>query len=407
MTTSAQAPAVAPPSAPSATPPPDAPRRLRLTAVVVLVVMVAALALGIVPRIGRQKRVAAVVAENAAAPTVSVITVQPATGASSTSLPGTVAPIETAPIFARATGYISRLPVNIGSRVRRGDLLAEIEAPDLDQQVNAARATLAQTRATLGLARANLARYRRMWADSTVTAQEVDSVQAGFGVATANVNTAAATLRQLMELQRYERVVAPFSGVVTARNINLGAFVGTAGATTGSLPSGAGSTAGSLFELARIDTLAVYVTVPEDFVSGVKVGNAAVVTATALVGDTLRGRVARTANALDPNARTLTTEVDVANPSGTFLPNMYAQVELSLVGARQALRVPAPALVIRDGPPQVVTVGPDSVVRYATVTIGRDYGSWVEVTGGLAPGAEIVVNPPDNLRSGQRVGVKR
>jgi multidrug efflux pump subunit AcrA (membrane-fusion protein) len=147
------------------------------------------------------------------------------------------------------------------------------------------------------------------------------------------------------------------------------------------------------------------VTVPENFVSGVKVGNAAVVTATALVGDTLRGRVARTANSLDPAARTLLTEVDVANPSGTFLPNMYSQVELSLKGATQALRVPATALVIRDGPPQAVTVGPDSAVRYASLTIGRDYGSWVEVTGGLAPGAKVVVNPPDNLKAGQRVRV--
>ena len=409
MTTSVQAPAAPrpapPPAAPSATPPPDAARRLHWTAAVLLGVLAAALVLGIAPRIGRQKQTAAVVAANSALPTVSVTTIQPATGPSITTLPGTLAPIETSPIFARATGYISRLPVNIGSRVRQGDLLAVIEAPELDHQVEAARATLAQTRATHRLAQATLGRYRSMWADSTVTAQEVDSAQAGFGVAAANVNNAAATLRQLMQLQRYERVVAPFSGVVTARNINLGAFVGAAGAVTGSLPSGAGSTTGSLFELARVDTLAVYVTVPEDLVSGVKVGSAAVVTATALVGDTLRGRVARTANALDPAARTLLTEVDVANPSGTFLPNMYAQVELSLVGATKALRVPATALVIRDGPPQVVTVGPDSTVRYATVTIGRDYGSWVEVTGGLAAGANIVLNPPDDLRAGQRVGI--
>jgi RND family efflux transporter MFP subunit len=238
-----------------------------------------------------------------------------------------------------------------------------------------------------------------------VTAQEIDSVQAGFGVATANVNNAEASLRQLMQLQSYERVVAPFTGVVTARNVDAGAFVGTAGSVTGSLPSGAAGTAGSLFQLARIDTLSVYVSVPEDFVSGVRVGNAAVVTATALVGDTLRGRVARTANALDPAARTLLTEVDVANPSGRFLPNMYAQVDLSLVGATKALRVPATALVIRDGPPQVLTVGPDSTVRFVTVTVGRDYGSWVEVTGGLAPGTRVVLNPADDLQAGQRVRV--
>lgn len=409
MTTSVQDPVVVPAPVelpgPSATPPPDAPRRLRLTAVALLAVMAAALVLGIAPRMGRQKRVAAVVTENTAVPTVAVSTVQPAPAASSVSLPGTITPIETAPIFGRATGYIRRIRVNIGSRVRQGDLLAEIEAPELDHQVEAARAMLAQTRASHGLARANLERYRSLWTDSVVTAQEIDSVQSGFGVSTANVSNAAATLRQLMQLQRYERVVAPFSGVITARNVNLGAFVGTAGAVSGTLPSGAGSTTGSLFELARIDTLAVYVTVPEDLVSGVKVGNAAVVTATALVGDTLRGRVARTANALDPTARTLLTEVDIANPSGTFLANMYSQVELSLARTTTALRVPATALVIRDGPPQVATVGPDSTLTYSTVTVGRDYGSWVEVTAGLASGARVVLNPADDLQPGQKVRV--
>jgi RND family efflux transporter MFP subunit len=369
--------------------------------------MLAALVLGIAPRVARAKRVAAVVVENAGVPTVSVTAVEVATGASTTSVPGTVSPIETVPIYARAAGYIRRIHVDIGSRVRQGDLLAEIEAPELDQQVNAARATLAQTRATLALARANLGRYHRMRADSAVTAQEVDSMEAAFGVATANVSNAGATLQQLMQLQRYERLVAPFTGIVPTRSVDAGALVGTAGSVSTSLPSGAGSVTGSLFQLARIDTLRVYVTVPEDNVSGVQVGNPGVVTVPALPGDTLRGRVVRTANALDPAARTLLTEVDVANPTGTFLPNMYAQVQLSLTRASKVLRVPATALVIRDGPPQVIILEPDSTVRYATVTIGRDYGSWVEVTSGLTPGASVVLNPPDALPTGQRVRAVR
>jgi len=409
MSASVEAPAapLPPLPAPSFTPPPDAARRLRLTAVVVLAVMVAALVLGIAPRVRREKRVAAVVAANTAAPTVSVTTAEPATGASTATLPGTVSPIETAPIYARAAGYVRRVHVDIGSRVRQGDLLAEIEAPELDQQVNAARATLAQTRATLVLARANLGRYRQMRADSAVTAQELDSMEAAFGVATATVSNAEASLQQLIQLQSYERLVAPFTGIVTTRSVDLGALVGTAGSVSTSLPSGAGSVTGSLFQLARIDTLRVYVTVPEDNVSGVQVGNAAVVTVPALPGDTLRGRVARTASALDPAARTLLTEVDVANPTRTFLPNMYAEVGLSLTGVAKALRVPATALVIRDGPPQVAIVEADSTVRYATVTIGRDYGSWVEVTGGLAPEASVVLNPPDVLPAGQRVRALR
>jgi len=408
MSATAEAPtAPLPLPAPSAAPPPVAARRLRLTAVVVLAVVVIALVLGIAPRVGRQRQLAAVVAANTAAPAVSVTTIEPAAGAPTASLPGTVSPIETAPIYARAAGYVRRVHVDIGSRVRRGDLLAEIEAPELDHQVDAARATLAQTRATLVLARANLGRYRQMRADSAVTAQELDSMQAAFGVATANMNNSEATLQQLQQLQSYERLVAPFTGIVTTRNVEAGALVGTAGSVSSSLPSGAGAVTGSLFELARIDTLRVYLTVPEDNVSGVQVNNAAVVTVPALPGDTLRGRVARTANALDPAARTLLTEVDVANPNGTFLPNMYAQVALSLSRASKTLRVPATALVIRDGPPQVVILEPDSTVRYAAVTIGRDYGSWVEVTGGLAPGAIVVLNPPDALATGQRVRAVR
>ena len=152
-------------------------------------------------------------------------------------------------------------------------------------------------------------------------------------------------------------------------------------------------------------SLSVYVTVPEDYAAVVAIGKPAVVTVPALPGDTLRGRVARTAGSLDASARTLLTEVRVANPKGVFLPGMYAQVQLALGTGTPPLRVPATALVIRDGPPQVVLVAPDSTARYQTVTIGRDLGGWVEVTGGLADGSVVVVNPADELRDGDRVRV--
>lgn len=168
-------------------------------------------------------------------------------------------------------------------------------------------------------------------------------------MATATLNSAEANWRQLRQLQSYKRVVAPFSGVITARNVGAGALVGTAGAVSGSLPSGAGSVPGSLFQLARIDTFAVYVTVPEDDAAAVGVGRPATVTLPSLPGDTLQGRVVRTANALNPAARTLLVEVDVANPTGAFLPGAYAQVQITLERAKSALRVPATALVIRDG----------------------------------------------------------
>ncbi len=361
---------------------------------------------GIAPRVAQHHRLtAAAAAVGVSVPTVSVTTVTHDTSPSSVSLPGALTAVQTAAIYARTPGYVRRRLVDIGSRVRAGQLLADIDAPDLDQQVAQARGVVAQTRAAQELAQANLVRWQALAVDSAVTAQEVDQMQATFNEAVANSNSAEANLERLLQLQAYERVVAPFAGVITARNVDPGALVGTAGGVNATLPAGSGSAPGSLFTIAQADTLSVYVTVPEDYAAAVAVGKPAVVTVPALPGDTLRGRVARTAGSLDATARTLLTEVRVANPKGVFLPGMYAQVQLALGAGTPPLRVPATALVIRDGPPQVVTVGPDSTVRYQTVTIGRDLGSWVEVTGGLSQGTHIVINPPTDLQDGARVRV--
>jgi len=362
--------------------------------------------MGIAPRIAQRQRLAAAATAVAVTlPTVTVTTVTRDTSPSSVSLPGALTAVQTAAIYARTPGYVRRRYVDIGSRVRAGQLLADIDAPDLDQQVAQARGVVAQTGAALELARANLARWRALALDSAVTAQEVDQMQAAFNEAVANAQSAEANLRRLVELQAYERVVAPFAGVITGRNVDAGALVGTAGGVSGTLTSASGSAPGSLFTLLQTDTLSVYVTVPEDNAAAVTIGKAAVVTLPALPGDTLRGLVARTAGSLDATARTLLTEVRVANPRGVFLPGMYAQVQLALGAGSPPLRLPATALVIRDGPPQVVIVAPDSTVRYQTVTIGRDLGSWVEVTGGLAQGTHIVINPPTDLQDGARVRV--
>ncbi len=361
---------------------------------------------GIAPRVAQHHRLtAAAAAVGVSVPSVSVTTVTHDTSPSSVSLPGALTAVQTAAIYARTSGYVRRRLVDIGSRVRAGQLLADIDAPDLDQQVVQARGVVAQTRAAQELAQANLVRWQALAVDSAVTAQEVDQMQAAFNEAVANSNSAEANLERLLQLQAYERVVAPFAGVITARNVDAGALVGPAGGVSATLPAGSGSAPGSLFTIAQTDTLSVYVTVPEDYAAAVAVGKPAVVTVPALPGDTLRGRVARTAGSLDATSRTLLTEVRVANPKGVFLPGMYAQVQLALGAGTPPLRVPATALVIRDGPPQVVTVAPDSTVRYQTVTIGRDLGSWVEVTGGLAQGVHIVINPPTDLQDGARVRV--
>ena len=367
-------------------------------------VLAALLLIGIAPRVAQQHRLtSAATAVGVTLPSVRVTTVTRDTSPSSVSLPGALTAVQTAALYARTPGYVRRRLVDIGSRVRAGQLLADIDAPDLDQQVAQARGVLAQTQAAQQLAQANLARWRALAVDSAVTAQELDQMQAAFNEAVANSNSAEANLQRLVQLQLYERVVAPFAGVITARNVDPGVLVGPAGGVSATLPAGTGSALGSLFTIAQTDTLSVYVTVPEDYAAAVAIGKHAVVTVPALPGDTLRGRVARTAGSLDPTARTLLTEVRVANPTGVFLPGMYAQVQLALGVGSPPLRVPATALVIRDGPPQVVTVAPDSTAHYQTVTIGRDLGSWVEVTGGLAEGMRIVINPPGDLQDGARV----
>ena len=192
-------------------------------------------------------------------------------------------------------GYVHPRFADIGARVRASERLAEIEAPDLDQQVAQARGTVAQNRAARQLARANLARWIALAADSVVTAQELDQMRAAFNMAVANLNSAVANLKRLLQLQEYEHVVAPFTGVITARNVDVGALVGTAGGVNSTPPSGAGSPAGSLFTLARTDTLRVYINVPEEYASAVQIGKEAVVTVPDLPSDTLRGTVVRTA----------------------------------------------------------------------------------------------------------------
>jgi len=390
-------------------PGPASPRRRGVRAVGGAIaggVLAATLLTGIVPRVAQRHRLAAgATAAAVVLPSVTVTTVTHDTTPSSVSLPGALTAVQTAAIYARTPGYVRRRLVDIGSRVRAGQLLADIDAPDLDQQVTQARGVVAQTRAARELAQANLVRWRALAADSAVTAQELDQMQAAFDEAVANLNSAEANLQRLVQLQVYERVVAPFAGVITARNVDPGALVGTAGGVSGTSPAGSGSAPGSLFTVAQTDTLSVYVAVPEDYAAAVAIGKPAVVVVPALPGDTLRGRVARTAGSLDAAARTLLTEVRVANPKGVFLPGMYAQVQLAIGAGTPPLRVPATALVIRDGPPQVVTVTPDSTARYRTVTIGRDLGSWVEVTGGLAQGVHIVINPPADLQDGARVRV--
>lgn len=387
-------------------PPPSrhARRRLVIGAVAIVVLLMLLLAAGVAPRIARGKRLSAAVATaTAAVPVVSVVRVVTAPSSPTVILPGTLQPRLTTAIYARTPGYLSRILVDIGSRVRTGDLLAVIDAPDLDQQVVQARGLVGQARASLQLATAELARWRTLSLGGAVTADELDQKVAAFNVATASLNAAQGDLGRLLHLQAFERVVAPFSGVITQRNVNPGALVGPTGSASTALAVGSGSATGSLFQIARVDSLSVYVQVPEEYSMGLRVGTTAVVTVPQLPGDTLQGRVTKTARSLDAATRTLLTEVDVANKSGLYIPGMYAQAQMRITQVAAPIQLPATGLVIRAGPPQVVIVRPDGTVLFQNIQIGRDHGAWLEVTGGLADGSMIVVNPPDNLQNGARV----
>jgi RND family efflux transporter MFP subunit len=405
------------PVSPSGSPPSPAPdgerrsphtrRRLMVGGGIVLVLLLGALALGILPRRAQSKRLAAAVATaSSTVPVISVAQVTSAPPNPTVILPGTLQPMLTTAVYARTPGYLRRIFVDIGSRVRAGDLLAVIDAPDLDQQVVQARGVVAQARAALRLAAVELARWRALSTGGAVTADELDQKIAAEGMATATLNAAQADLQRLLHLQAFERVVAPFTGVVTQRNVDPGALVGTAGNASTALSTGSGSATGSLFQIARVDSLRVYLDMPEEYSMGLRIGTAAVVTVPQLPGDTLQGRVIRTARSLDPATRTLLTEVDVANGTGAYIPGMYAQAQLRIAQISPPLNLPATALVIRAGPPQVLVLRPDSTVRFQNVQVGRDHGAWVEVTGGLANGAMVTLNPPDDLRDGARVHAK-
>jgi RND family efflux transporter MFP subunit len=372
------------------------------------VLLLSLLALGIIPRRAQSKRLSSAVATaTSAIPVVSVVRVAAAPTNPTVILPGTLQPMLTTAIYARTPGYIRRILVDIGSRVRAGDLLAVIDAPDLDQQVVQARGIAAQARASLQLAAAELARWRTLSAGGAVTADELDQKTAAFNMATATLNAATADLARLIHLQAFERVTAPFTGVITQRNVDPGALVGTTGSALTALAAGSGSAAGSLLQLARVDSLRLYIEVPEEYAMALRIGTAAIVTVPQLPRDTLAGRIAKTSRSLDPASRTLLTEVDVANRSGFYLPGTYAQAEMRVTQPTAPLNVPAAALVIRAGPPQVVLVRGDSTVRFQNVQVGRDHGAWVEVTGGIAVGATVVVNPPDDLPDGARVHTQR
>ncbi len=453
----------------------QAPPHMRLIVMVAGIALLALLLFGMLRHYRQQKVVeAAAHQEEESLPIVNVTKVQQSPSATTQSLPGNMTPLTESYIYARSTGYIKKRYVDIGDRVVKGQLLAEVEAPDLDQQVDQARAALTQAEHQVVQAKQQLDsaisqekfahvtsdRYTKLLADGAVARQDADqnyttyqSASAAVGAARANVsafeqNVEAnrANLNRLIALQGFEYVRAPFSGVITARNFDVGALVGASGgtqgasstpmggtqesgsagnsgasgsssssSTTGTVGSASGS-GGELFRMAQLSTLRILVNVPQESAPSIKVGQSASVFAQGYPNQSFPGRVTRTSNSIDLNTRTLLTEVDVQNPHEMLLPGTYAQVQIEHVRLNPPLLVPGDSIIAGTAGLQVAILtdvkqqesqqqqhhypSDAKQIHIVTVQVGRDYGAEIEILSGLQAGEEVVVNPSDVVQEG-------
>ena len=329
-------------------------------------------------------------------PTVSVVTSQGPDGAANLVLPGSTQAIQETAIYARTNGYVRQWFVDIGAKVEAGQLLAEIETPEIDQELNQARAAAQQAAANLELARATLKRWDYLLQRKVVSAQEFDEKKAGSDARQADFTAAQANVKRLEETQGFQKIVAPFSGIVTARTVDNGMLV-SAGSAGQSQP---------LFRVAQTDTLRIYVTVPQTYASSIKPDQNATVSFREISDKAFSAKVVRTAGALDPAARTLLTELQVANTDRKLFPGMYAEVKFAFPQDGRTLLVPGNAVMVQSDGPKVLTVDEKQTIRTRPVKLGRDLGDKVEILSGLDPAEPLVANPSDSLSEGVEVKVQ-
>ena len=367
-------------------------RRAKYVAFAVVVLLVLGGGRTVLSRISTDKTLKADLAEQSK---IYVTTASPkASGAvQNVSLPGTLQGFVQAPIAARTSGYLRRWYKDIGSVVKQGELLAEIDSPEIDQQLAQAVAAREQAAASLGLAVSTQERWDALRKKDAVSQQEVDERRGAAAQARANLAAADANVRRLRELQAFKRVTAPFSGVITKRNVDVGDLIDAGG--------GAGRT---MFVLSQTDPLRIYVNVPQTYATHVKAGQKVTVTQAELHGQTFEGEIARTAGAIDTASRTMQIEVTLRNKNNLLMPGAYVQVDLPLQGGR-AMTVPTNALMIRGDGIQVAVLDAEKRVHLRPVKIGRNFGPNVEVVEGVATSDELVLNPPDSLREGDQVVV--
>jgi RND family efflux transporter MFP subunit len=367
--------------------------RAPLLWVAVLVAVFAILfGIGLLPRLQTSKAIA-----ETARDTLPVVTVVPAkrgSPATELSLPGTLQPFQETPVFARTNGYVKRWLVDIGAKVKAGQLLAEIETPEIDQELKQAIATRAQVKANLDLAKITADRWQVLLKDKAVAQQEVDEKFGALEARKADLAAAQASVERLQELQQFQHVVAPFDGVITARNVEVGWLIN----------AGSSGPNNYLYKVAKTQILRLYVNVPQSHTRLIRPDMPADILIAEAPGKAFPGKVLRFSGALDPQSKTLLTEVQVPNEHGELLAGMYAQVRFKLTQAEPAILLPSSTLIVRAAGPQVAAIQ-NSTVRVRKIILGRDFGQQIEVLSGVAENEMIVINPTDAMREGAQVKV--
>lgn len=371
--------------------PPARPVSLILIAQIVLVLVVIALIAGFVPRWIAQRKL---LKETRADSVITVDVVSPTASKANlgTPLPAEVQAFTQASIHARASGYLKNWFVDLGDQVTNSQVLAEIETPEVEQQLMQARAELDQANANLGLAKISADRWSELLKTSSVSDQEAAEKQADYTLKQANVAAAEANVRRLEELKNFNRVVAPFAGTITARNTDIGQLIN---ATSGN----------ELFRLAQTDPLRVYVRVPQSLIYAITPGQTAQLTFQEMPGRNFIATVTRTAGAVDPASRTLQVELQVPNPKGEILAGSYAQVRFNEAADAKELTLSDNALVFRSQGMQVAVVGSNNIVEMRSIRLGRDFGNTVQVLNGLEASERVIINPPDSITDGMPVRI--
>jgi RND family efflux transporter MFP subunit len=371
------------------------PLRRWLAALIVVGIFVGVLIFGIRSRVKAQATLRAVT-DQMAVPSVSVVLPKPAAPSQEIILPGNIQPFISSPIYARTNGYLRKWYFDIGAHVKAGQLLAVIETPEVDQQLAQARASLNTAMANLELSRITMVRYQGLLTKHAVAQQDVDNAVGSYNANKAIVEADQATVEQYTALVSFEKVYAPFDGIVTARNTDVGDLINSGSSTAART---------DLFHVSQTGTLRVYVDVPEEYSQGVKPGEtAADIVLAEFPGRKFAGKLVRTAEAINMTTRTLLVEVDVPNPKGPLLTGSYAEVHLKISGQNSTYLIPVNTLIFRSDNLQVGVVK-DGKVVLSDVTPGHDLGAEIEIVAGLHQDDQVVINPPDSLISGQTVKI--